>query len=346
VYVRIKKPPAVWDALSYCVATLERGDATYKEKTRVNAMIADIFEKESSREMQTRYQHFSNNALARIYELTQETNTKSLILDFMDTQIHAQSRFFMKVVEPLAELSPTLLNELLSLMQKKQSPEVWDEILTVLATQIEMHPDCGYRLCAYEGKTSQLVFSQLKGKDLLACLNTALKSVCFEEHGSSMRLEGLLSQLSERAWTQEQLDTVRQSFWPATAVLLQLYLSACSAQSTEQLATIGALPFTQWQPLPFLRMLYPEKAPLWRNMELGILDMPLTPELKASNGQRLMVNLFEMFAQSFATEKTHFNTCRGVIESMGIAPLDYFRSCMQMTMTPVFELPDDMFSFS
>lgn len=348
MYVRVKKPAAGWDALSYCAATLEKETASDKDKARANAMVADIIEKENSKGMRDRYHYQASHALGRIYQATTDAPTQSLIMDFLEKHTHLAHNFLANVIDPLARTSPLALQALLDRLQVGQPVQVWNEVLAVLSTSVSINPACGYTVNSCGSEASQVVFSTLQGPELLACLQTAVDAVCADkstqDHGSN--LEELLRELSERQWSPEQRETARQSGWPATAVLLQLYLAGCDDQSAGQEPLIGALPFTQWQPLPFLRMLYPEQASLWRSMELGILDMPLDPDQRAANSQQLMVNLFDMFSKSFSAQGANFQTCQKIMEGLDFTPLDFFLSNVSKTPDPVFNLPEDMFTFS
>lgn len=58
-----------------------------------------------------------------------------------------------------------------------------------------------------------------------------------------------------------------------------------------------------------------------------------------------MHHFFEMFSKSFSSGATNINACRGVIEGLGIAPMDYFINHVHASPT-TFELPDNMFDLA
>lgn len=348
VTVRVKKPTVVWDALSYCAVTLESPSTTERDKARANAMVIDIIDKENPKGLRDRYYHNASQALGRVYQSSGDETTKLAILNFIETHMRSDSRFAANTIDPLARTSPLAFGALLDRLQVGQPMHVWNQVLALLATSVSIRPDCGFHVESAGAEASQFVFSRLAGPELLACLQAALDGVCSEQGNPTpvAELGELLRELSALQWTPAQRDTVRQSDWPATAVLLHLYLAGCSEESAGQEALSGALPSTQWQPLPFLRMLYPEHAPLWRSMELGILDMTVEKGQEAANSQQLMINLFDMFSKSFSDKGTDFQTSQKVIAGLGLLPLDFFLGCASKTPEPVFDLPEDMFSFS
>lgn len=346
VYVRIKTPTVVWDALSYCAATLENSDATPKDKIRANAMVADIIEKESSKGTRDRYSSQASHALGRIYQASTDARTHTILLDFFEKNMRSDIRFAEKTIAPLAKTSPPALGALLDRLQVGQPAPVWSEILAVLALSVDIQPACRFHVDYYGNEASQFVFSRLHGPELLNCLQAALNGVLAKDSTGGSGLENMLGALSERQWTHEQRETVRHSSWPATAVLLQLYLAGCSERSDSPELLAGALPFTQRHPLPFLRMLYPEQAPLWRSMELTILDMPLGAEQTAANNQQLMAHLFDMCSTAFSPKGADFKTCQKIIEGLELSPLDFFRSNVPTTPEPALNLPDEMFNLA
>lgn len=346
VYVRIKKPTAIWDALSYCADTLEKPGATEKDKIRANAMVVEIIEKEKSRGTRDRYYRQASDSLGRIYESSTDASTQLFILNFFETNMRSDIRFPEKAIAPLAKTSPLALGALLDRMRVGQPGPVWSEVLAVLALSVDIRPACGFHIDSYGTEASQFVFSRMQGSELLNCLQAALNGVLAKDSTGGSGLENMLGELSERQWTHEQRETVRHSSWPATAVLLQLYLAGCSERSDSPELLAGALPFTQRHPLPFLRMLYPEQAPLWRSMELTILDMPLGAEQTAANNQQLMAHLFDMCSTAFSPKGADFKTCQKIIEGLELSPLDFFRSNVPTTSEPALNLPDEMFNLA
>lgn len=193
----------------------------------------------------------------------------------------------------------------------------------------------------------QFFFSQLSGEQLLVQLRAALSSCA----NAPERLDELIQNLSMKTWTQEQKDAVRNDACISTAVMLYLYQHASSPDSPGPLAE-GALPTVAWQPLPLLAKIYPEHAPLWRTMQLGILGLnPQGPEdfgnhAPSEKTQMLMRNFFDMFAKSFSSNTVSFGVCQGIIEGLGIPPMEYFINHMHAAPSIALELPENMFDLA
>ncbi len=347
LFVRIKEPTAVWDALGYCVQVLQDPDAPEKKKTRAEGIAAAVLNAEFDREHNTRFQHTAVHALGAIYNATKNLDLRTAIVDFFDSRMHGSARSLLReILDALPETAPDLLDAIMERMKAKQPPATWQTVTTMLITGLDMEVATSYRVELPCAEAGQFVFNKLSGQQLLVHLHEALAS-CGDD---SAKLEELLDGLSTKAWSPDQKEVMRNDVWTPTLVMLYLYSRARSPDTTTSLAS-AALPNTGWQPLPLLAKLYPEHAPLWRSMQLGILGL----EPQSSGGpenhaapdrmQALMHHFFEMFSKSFSSGATNINACRGVIEGLGIAPMDYFINHVHASPT-TFELPDNMFDLA
>ena len=342
--VRIKEPTVVWDVLGYCVKTLEDPLANTEKKDRAETIVMAVLQAEEPREHHQRFNHTAATALIAIYNATGNVALQTAIVEFLDNRIHTTGpRLFADLLDTEPVFSSALLNAVMKRMQAKQSPDVWERAMTVLTTSVPMSVNVPYALDPPSAQAGQYLFHQLSGPQLLRHLQQALEA-CGDDDA---RLEELLDVLAHRTWSDEQTDALRSAPWISNAVLLHLYHGACSSDNAGILSN-GSLPVIGWQPLPLLTKLFPEHASLWRSMQMDILR--LTPQKeKGFNNQatsestrEFMLRFFDRFAQSFSPSTPTFDACRGLIESLGITPKEYFRDHTHVHATPSLALPDNM----
>lgn len=348
LFVRIKEPTAIWDALGYCVQTLQDPYKSKAQKTRAEGIAAVVLKAETEREHNKRFQHTAAHAMACIYNATSNQELKTAIVDFLDTRAHARAWALMpELLSMLPELSPDLLDAVMARLEAKQTPASWQTVTTTLVTGLRLDVRLPYSVYDATDEGEQFFFNKLSGGQLLVHLREAL-AWC---GGNPEQLEKLMESLSTKTWSQEQKETVRNDTLVPTLVMLHLYLRASTCDTLHSLSD-GALPKTNWQPLPLLAKLYPEHAPLWRTMQLGILG--LAPQgsgtfehhAEPHRAQTLMQNFFDMFSKSFSSGVGSFGACRGIIEGLGIAPVEYFINHVHAAPTATFELPENMFDLA
>lgn len=355
---RLKKPTTTFDALAFCVAVLQNERSSDDEKARANALAVAILDAEQSKDPTKRHKDSATQALCAVYNESQDPTTKKRIVDYFTERVHSiqTTRFFETHLNTLIAHSPALLDNVLAEMQSRVTPQTWDFIVGKLSptppnayhseyiNQIGVLASNGgpiavpYRITPLYAESSGHFFKKLSGPVLLSNLVLQL-----HPEKSDRDLNQLFEHLAKQPWSQEQMDHVKQSTWPATAVLYYLYQASQTGEALDDYAD-GSLPNTQWQPLPLMNKLYPEHAGLWRQMELGILDAPLNDN-KDEQFSHIMGKLFDVFAQGFSSEKMTLSLCKGLISGLGMEPLDYFQANTK-TSLPTFELPDDMFNFS
>ena len=303
-----------------------------------------VLQAEEPREHHQRFNHTAATALIAIYNATGNVALQTAIVEFLDNRIHTTGpRLFADLLDTEPVFSSALLNAVMKRMQAKQSPDVWERAMTVLTTSVPMSVNVPYALDPPSAQAGQYLFHQLSGPQLLRHLQQALEA-CGDDDA---RLEELLDVLAHRTWSDEQTDALRSAPWISNAVLLHLYHGACSSDNAGILSN-GSLPVIGWQPLPLLTKLFPEHASLWRSMQMDILR--LTPQKeKGFNNQatsestrEFMLRFFDRFAQSFSPSTPTFDACRGLIESLGITPKEYFRDHTHVHATPSLALPDNM----
>lgn len=340
--VRIKEPTVIWDALGYCVKTLEDPLANTEKKDRAEGIVVAVLQAEASREHHQRFNHTAATALIAVYNATRNAALQTTMVDFLDNRIHTTGpRLFADLLDTEPVFSSSLLDAVMERMQTKQSPDVWERVITVLTTSVPMNVNVPYALDPPSAQAGQYLFHQLSGPQLLRHLQQALEA-CGDDPA---RLEELLDVLSHRTWSDEQTDALRSDPWISNAVLLYLYHGACSSDNAGILSN-GALPVMAWQPLPLLTKLFPEHASLWRSMQMDILR--LTPQKeKAFNNQatteftrEIMHRFFDRFAQSFSPSTPTFHSCHGLIEGLGITPKEYFRDHTHTNLVPPLALPE------
>lgn len=367
---RLKQPTATLDALSFCVKVLQSQTSSADEKTNANSLVSVILDAEQEKDPEKRHLRSATHALCAVYNSTTQESTKERIVAYLDSHVHAtrSSRFFEQHVDNLVLYSPALLDQLMATMQSKVTPPTWEYMLGKWLVQSPEHyynesvvqigvlsPKGGpvhvpYRVTCPNTDSSAKLFHKVSGPSLMAALQTELVASTEgasrggrSSGGDHDDLFKMFSHLAEMPWTPEQMDHVKQSSWPATAVLFYLYL-ASDAESALDEYSVGSLPNTHWQPLPLMKKLYPEHAPLWRQMELGILDVPMDGDSEKQYRQ-VMGQLFDMFAKGFASDKMQLSHTKELIAGLGIAPLEYFQAHANVAQ-PTFELPDNMFNFS
>ncbi len=121
LFVRIKEPTAVWDALGYCVQVLQDPDAPEKKKTRAEGIAAAVLNAEFDREHNTRFQHTAVHALGAIYNATKNLDLRTAIVDFFDSRMHGSARSLLReILDALPETAPDLLDAIMERMKAKQ----------------------------------------------------------------------------------------------------------------------------------------------------------------------------------------------------------------------------------
>jgi hypothetical protein len=162
-------------------------------------------------------------------------------------------------------------------------------------------------------------------------------------------LKRMFQHFSSFDWDTPKTEAFRQSPMAATSILLYFYMSASGHSKHAECTHRHGVPFTEWEPLPFLKKIYPDKKVLWNQMTIGLLQMPTAENDTDAQlqYQRVMGSMFHAFSQAFLPDGPSLAITQGIIESLGANPLDYFMDAHKKT-GPVMDLalPDDMFSFS
>ena len=167
-------------------------------------------------------------------------------------------------------------------------------------------------------------------------------------HSPTFCTKNMLQVLSTMEWSQSNANAFRESPLASITILLYLYMAAAGHNDGMEQTHVKGIPNTDWEPLPFLKKIYPEKMQLWNQMALGLLQMPLVPDARDQQRQyqKIMGSMFQAFSQTFLADGPSLRDTQGVIESLEVNPLYYFIEAHK-TKSPIlsFSLPDDMFSF-
>lgn len=161
-------------------------------------------------------------------------------------------------------------------------------------------------------------------------------------------LKRLFESFATYDWSDEQKTAFKQSSLASTAILLYLYMTAAGHAEYPESTHRDGVPFTQWVPLPFLKNMYPESTPLWNQMTVGLLQMPMSQNYEGQRlqYQRVMGSMFQAFSQAFLAESPSLAIAQNIVESLGANPLDYFMDAHKRVVPAMtLELPQDMFAF-
>lgn len=362
VQLRYNAQTMVLDALAYPVMVFEASEATQEERDyamRVLHEVVGFIEKEPDH---AAFAGVVESALSRVYGACPEGAMKQRIEDVMAEHIrtatphgYANARTYGDVLSAVASAKGAGQALLLPLAQRVVDAVPNEEQLLFLqSVTVGAHAEAKtlrYQLARCELAVQNAFFALLAPNKTDEYISNTLQ-IFFDTDAalvdSTSSLKEMFQKFAAFKWDSEKATAFRESPLAATSILLYLYMTASgnskNAESTHNYGT----PFTQWTPLPFLKKMYPEKMPLWNQMTVGLLQMPMADNEAASKMQyqRVMGSMFQAFSQAFLADGPSLAITQGIIESLGANPLDYFMDAHKKS-GPIMDLdlPQDMFAF-
>ena len=248
--------------------------------------------------------------------------------------------------------SPALLEVLTKHVLTQIAPEQQlDFYHATLLNPRPFHGKLPISCSIFDTKSTQAFFKELPASCIEPHVSHALRTI-FEHQKPEDRATELASTMrkwTHLSWSEEQRRAFVQSPLAATTILVYLYMTASGQRKYIESTHHSGVPDMSWAPLPLLEKFYPEKKPLWNQMKLGLLQMPMANSDmgKKMQYERVMASMFNVFSSAFLPDSPSFATIHGMIEGLDASPLDYFTHIQKNTEPALsFELPQGMFEFN
>lgn len=150
--------------------------------------------------------------------------------------------------------------------------------------------------------------------------------------------------LAKDPWPREKLEHLKASNIVPKWVLAHLFLAA-NIKAMPGLS-LSSMPNLNQEPLPFLRMLYPEHTPLWNTMQKSIFLNETKNEVSLENYQQKHAQLFTLFSTAFLKDNLSLASVNGIAETMGVDPLEVvIAACEQAHALSLDNIDNSLFEF-
>lgn len=157
-------------------------------------------------------------------------------------------------------------------------------------------------------------------------------------------LQKSMRALAKDPWPVDKMEHLKTSNIVPKWVLSHLFLAANIKAMPGQ--SISSMPNLSQEPLPFLRMLYPENTALWNTMQKSILLNEAKNEASLENYQQKHAQLFALFSTAFLKDNLSLESVNGIAETMGVDPLEVvIAACEQAHALSLDNIDNSLFEF-
>ena len=359
VQLRYNAQSVMFDALAYPVMVFDNPHAASEATDYATAVLDEVLSFAEREPSHDGFGAIAEQALACIYGslASRDATMSKRIEDVLEIHIrlakferYSTNRTYDNVLADVARSlgrGPDLLRPL----AKKVLDAAPERLAFLQRVTLDVGADI-YNTMSCAPPVCNAFFALLKPEEIEPYL---VGSMCTffdiknDANSRTQKLKKAFQNLANYEWSAEQKNVFKKSPVAATTILLYLYMTASGHAKNPESTYEQGVPFTQWEPLPFLKKIYPENMPLWNQMTVGLLQMPMSNSGDdfRHQYQRVMGSMFQAFSQAFLAEGPSLAIAQGIIESLDANPLDYFLNANKKA-APVMslELPEDMFTFS
>lgn len=358
VQLRYNAQSVMFDALAYPAMVLNDANASDESRTNAMAVLSGVMSFAEKEPSHAGFGPVVELAFTRIHSGlgTRDPDMSRRIEDLMATHMrlaiphkYLSTRTYDNVLSVVARVSDKGDSLLPTLAQR-----VLDESADPIVLLQRITADVGtniYNSGACTPLVRKAFFALLAPERIEEYLSGSLRTLfddALPPKTQTSNLKRLFVSFAGYDWTNEQKDAFKQSSLASTAILLYLYMTSVGHAEHPESTHRDGLPFTQWTPLPFLKSMYPESMALWNQMTVGLLQMPTSQsdDSQRLQYQRVMGSMFQAFSQAFLADSPSLSIAQGIVESLGVNPLDYFMDAHKKAVPAMtLELPQDMFAF-
>ena len=366
VQLRYNAQSVMFDALAYSVMVLETDSSTQPAKSSAQSILQEVLSFAEKTPDHPGFGLQTESAFARIYTRLEDDTQKKRIEELMAEHMRlgtekrqeyraATHRTYRDVLSTLASvkngssaLHTTLVGRMYRLLPEDQKMAFLQS--ATVDADIKRNT-VSHMTDRYDPATQNALFALLEPSGMEDFIAGSLRTF-FENDAqlpdSTDGMKTMLCRLAQLDWSPEQSQAFRDSPLAATTMLLYLYLTATGQAKYAESTHRSGLPFTQWEPLPLLKKVYPDKMPLRNKMTVGLLQMPMEEQEAAAKMQyqQVMGSMFQAFSQAFLADGPSLAISQGIVDSLGVCPLDYFLDAHKKAVPAMdLDLPEDMFSF-
>ncbi len=348
VQLRYKAISVVTDALAYPVRVFEDPQASQAHRVFAFKVLDTVLTDIGDSTLGTQV----ISALARIHHACGDASVQQRIgvqcIAIMQKNVGQVATILGQVSASSPELLDVITKHVLTQVPPKQ---YLDFYYATLLSPKPFHGKLPISCSIYDTRSTQAFLKELPASCIEPHVSHALQTV-FKHHKPEERaneLADVMRRWTQLAWSEEQRQVLVQSPLAATTILVYLYMAASGQRKYIESTHQSGVPDTSWAPLPLLEKFYPEKKPLWNQMKLGLLQMPIENSDAGRKVQyeRVMASMFNVFSSAFLPDAPSFSIVHGMIQSLDASPLDYFTHIQKNTEPAMsFELPADMFDFN
>lgn len=362
VRLRYNAKSVVFDALAYPVMVFEQPHSTQEARDNAIKVLDNVLAYAAQNPDHGGQTYLVDEAFAQLHNIMPDPTVRQRIEQHMTARMDHSEKTASQVLQFAEKVGGTLLETIVKHAVAQVPPKDMVPFLQSTLHQMDTyHPKtrAPFDVRYVSSTLKRELFQYLPASKLETFLSGALKK-CFEPapknyHSSvpdkvwhARSLKSMFSTFAQLEWSPEKAETFRKSPLGPTAILLYLYVAAAGYNDRPEVNHQSGAPFTEWDPLPFLKAMYPEKQALWNQMTVGLLKMPVEDiaEIQKRQYEWVMASMYQTFSQAFLTDGLSFEATRGVIEALDANPLDYFINASK-NMEPVlsFDLPSNMFDF-
>lgn len=361
VRLRYNAKSVVFDALAYPIMVFEQPDSTPEARENAMAVVQNVLTYAEQNPEHGGLTYLVDLALARLHDMIPNPTLQQNIEKYMVARMAHSEKTASQVLQFAEKVDGPLFGTLVKhavgqVPQKDLVPFMKDALHNMDTFKTKTRAP--FELSHLSQGLKRELFQYLPADKLETYLSSTLKT-CFgpapdnymamtDKVWHARSLKGLFSTFAQLDWTPEKAETFKNSPLAPTAILLYLYVAAAGYNDRPEVNHQAGAPFTEWDPLPFLKAMYPEKQALWNQMTVGLLKMPVEDiaEIQKRQYEWVMASMYQAFSQTFLTDGLSFEATRGVIEALDANPLDYFINAHKNTGPALsFDLPDNMFDF-